>query len=166
MAQISPQRTVSQQATIWGLPLEPKILVIYDREAFVDALRRGFRVTFDSNIRAVFTGNPYEQIDQTGSMRLPILMEVKFEKNTPLWLDALIRKYNLSTEPTSKYNQGVEASFHLIGVPRARAFSDEGVSLSALAYLKHLLGIAAHGNLNGSDFFSTYNDEGLEKNNE
>lgn len=133
---ISPDRAVSHQPTIWGLPLEPRLLILYDREALVDAHRGGVRVTLDSNVHVVYTRNPYEPMGPVHRVPLPLVMEVKFERNLPVWLEIIVRKYQLRPEPISKYNQGAEAAFPLVGVARARAFSDEGISPHALGLLK------------------------------
>lgn len=138
---ISPGRAVSHQPAIWGLSLEPKVLVVYDREPLVDPGRSRFRVTLDSNLRAVFTSNPYAPIGVSDRIPLPVLMEVKFERNIPSWLEAFIRKYRLRGQSTSKYGHGVETAFPLLGVPRAHAFSDEGVAPPAVGVLKNLFGL-------------------------
>lgn len=138
--QISPGQPVSHQPAIWSFPLEPKVLVIYEREPFVDPRRLRFRVTLDSNLRAHFTGDPYAQLGLSDQIPVPLLMEVKFERHIPFWLENLIRKYRLQLQSTSKYCQGTEAAFPFVGVPRARAFSDEGVAPAALGLLKNLFG--------------------------
>ncbi len=137
---ISLGQPVSHQPAIWGLPLEPKVLVVYEREPLVDPRRSRFRVTLDSNLRARFSGDPYLPLGPADRIPLPLLMEVKFERHIPFWLENLIRKYHLQMQSTSKYCQGAEAAFPFVGVPRVRAFSDEGVAPAALGLLKNLFG--------------------------
>ncbi len=90
-----------------NMPLEPKVVLCYDRQAFFGT--RGedgdLRVTFDTNIRA----RRYDLDLRLGSYGENILdenlvlMEVKVDKSVPLWLARLMSEYKVRKRRFSKY---------------------------------------------------------------
>lgn len=133
--EIGKRLSPGNQPAIWSLPLEPKLLVVYDREPLVDPRQARFRLTFDMNIQARLTSNPYEEVGWADRLALPVIMEVKFERGIPAWLAVLIRKYDLRMESTSKYAQGKDAASWSLGVPRTGAVASGALASSALRYL-------------------------------
>ena len=88
----------------------PKLLLAYDREAFVSPIDAGLRVTFDHNIRwrdADFSlsrgsyGTPLFPDDR-------VLMEVKACGNLPKWLSDLLAAEKLYPSSFSKYGTWYE----------------------------------------------------------
>src|SRR5436190_409416 len=73
--QLVSGRPVSQQPVLWALPLEPKLLIVYDRVPLVDPRHPRLRLTLDFDIRARFTGDPYEPLGLTDRLPLPVVME-------------------------------------------------------------------------------------------
>ena len=93
---------------LWASPLQPTLLVVYEREPFVDP-RQSLRVTFDSNIRTVPTTDPYEPVSPTRRILDTVVVEMKFVGGIPLWLHAVIQKFQLARVGLSKYCSGIDA---------------------------------------------------------
>ncbi|MDW8803098.1 polyphosphate polymerase domain-containing protein [Clostridium sp. A1-XYC3] len=85
--------------------VEPKLYLAYDRKAMFGRDNREVRITFDTNIRTrrydlrLEAGNYGEPLLEKGKM----LMEVKVEKNIPLWLAKLLSEYKIYKTSFSKY---------------------------------------------------------------
>lgn len=98
-------------AELWSQNLQPKLLVLYDREPLFDARKPEFRVTFDSHIRSVSTRDPYERVSPTRRILDSVVMEAKFGPSMPMWLHAIIQKYALRQVGVSKYCLGIDSRF-------------------------------------------------------
>ena len=90
--------------------LRPKVLVQYARVPLEAKFIKRLRVTFDSNLKAAFTGDMQEDTLYSFSKDL-VVMEIKYLGSLPLWLGRIIQKYNLDRRPNSKYcNAALELS--------------------------------------------------------
>ncbi|MCM8710098.1 polyphosphate polymerase domain-containing protein [Clostridium sp. SYSU_GA19001] len=90
--------------------LEPKLYLAYDRKAMFGIESRDLRITFDTNIRSRRYDLRLESGDY-GESLLPEgkwLMEVKAEKNIPLWLTKLLSEYKIYKTSFSKYGKEYE----------------------------------------------------------
>lgn len=89
-------------------PLEPSILVLYDRVAFVDPdPNSNLRITFDRNVR-YRTDRLNLHSDLEGELILKdgkILMEVKSDYAIPLWLVKKLSQNKVYKQSFSKYGQ-------------------------------------------------------------
>lgn len=87
--------------------LEPKLYLAYDRKAVFGREDRNLRITFDSNIRTrrqdlrLESGDYGEKLLENDQL----LMEVKSEKNLPLWLSKLLSEKKLYKTSFSKYGR-------------------------------------------------------------
>lgn len=85
--------------------LEPKAYIAYDRKAMFGKDNREVRITFDTNIRT----RRYDLKLEAGDYGEPLLekgkclMEVKVEKNIPIWLSRLLSEYKIYKASFSKY---------------------------------------------------------------
>jgi len=85
--------------------LEPKTYIAYDRRAMFGKDNREVRITFDTNIRT----RRYDLKLEAGDYGEPLLekgkwlMEVKVEKNIPIWLARLLSEYKIYKASFSKY---------------------------------------------------------------
>jgi len=86
--------------------LRPIVLVIYDREAYTCKFDNRLRITFDKNLRY----SPFPSIEDLYSDDHPhkvlidhTIIEIKFDRNKPTWLQNIINKYQLSRQSLSKY---------------------------------------------------------------
>ncbi len=85
--------------------VEPKLYIAYDRKAMFGKDNREVRITFDTNIRTrrddlkLESGDYGEPLLEEGKC----LMEVKVEKNIPLWLSKLLSEYKIYKTSFSKY---------------------------------------------------------------
>ena len=85
--------------------LQPKLYLAYDRLAFFDKNDPQFRVSFDTNIRTrrydlTLDAGDYGQNMLTDDTWL---MEVKINKNLPLWFARLLQEYKMYKSSFSKY---------------------------------------------------------------
>ncbi len=87
--------------------LEPKLYLAYDRKAMFSKENRDLRITFDTNIRtrrydlALESGDYGECLMESDQW----LMEVKAERNIPLWLSKLLSEYKIYSTSFSKYGK-------------------------------------------------------------
>ena len=100
---------------------EPKVLVRYEREAYVSDVDYYGRVTFDRRITAQrvsgwdLEGDPkaWVSVDdawQGDGLHSPLVLELKCESAMPEWMNAVIKDFELSIQGFSKYSFGVEAT--------------------------------------------------------
>jgi hypothetical protein len=90
--------------------LEPKLYLAYDRKAMFGREQSDLRITFDTNIRTrrydlkLESGDYGDRLLESGKW----LMEVKAEKNIPLWLSRMLSEYNIYKTSFSKYGKEYE----------------------------------------------------------
>ncbi len=106
--------------------LRPITLVEYEREAFFSKFDKSLRITFDKNLRFKkidsFAIEEFENIDNVNRANYFIL-EIKFSKGFPKWLQKILTEQNLARKSYSKYVKSV----------------DEVIKLSANAYSTDLM---------------------------
>lgn len=87
--------------------LRPINLVVYDREAFTCKFDNRLRITFDKNLRYLpFPAVSDLYLDDYHLYKVLInhsILEIKFNKNKPVWLQNIITKYGLTRSSLSKY---------------------------------------------------------------
>ncbi len=91
--------------------LEPKLLVVYEREAYVGMQNRSERVTFDKNLRFLFEPELDEIFADDGFIyrfEPYFILELKFNGFMPKWMRRLTRQFSLSALSISKYCSGIE----------------------------------------------------------
>lgn len=85
--------------------LEPKVYLAYDRKALFGVRNRDLRITFDTNIRTrrydlkLESGDYGESLLESDQW----LMEVKAEKDIPVWLSKILTEYKIMPTSFSKY---------------------------------------------------------------
>lgn len=94
--------------------LAPKILVVYSREPYVGKYDKNLRITFDFGIKAKNTNDLFaldgEFTDVSGTN---IVMEVKFRRALPFYIEKIIQEFALVRVAYSKYCNGTEACYSL-----------------------------------------------------
>src|SRR3989344_4498004 len=96
--------------------LAPKVLITYSREPFVGKYNQNVRITFDYGIRAKRTDDLFAVSDSRGFADVSgtkVVMEVKFKGALPFYIDRILKDFDLSRVPHSKYCLGVEACYSL-----------------------------------------------------
>ena len=100
---------------------EPQIIVRYEREAYVSDVDRYARVTFDRHITATratdyaLAGDPDERLHHLDeswrydNLRSPVVLELKCETAVPVWLSAIIQRFELRQKGFSKYCFGIDS---------------------------------------------------------
>lgn len=90
--------------------LMPKMLIAYERLAFVGIEDNDFRITFDSNIRFRLTNLKLE-LGNSGNLILPkdtYIMEVKANFSYPLWFTKILSNLALYPISFSKYGSAYQ----------------------------------------------------------
>jgi hypothetical protein len=91
---------------------QPKALVSYSREAYVDPENDGVRVTLDRQIRI----SPRTVLDY--SLEMPeyvqpfgnnVVLELKFNNRFPIWFSQMARELGLARSAAAKYCEGMSA---------------------------------------------------------
>ena len=91
--------------------LEAKVIIDYQREAWIPLDKPTARITFDHNVRSasakeLFPLAPSYRRESTDI----VIMEIKTNDDNPKWLRELAKTHETKMEPNSKYSQGVELS--------------------------------------------------------
>ncbi|MBU0475085.1 MAG: polyphosphate polymerase domain-containing protein [Bacteroidetes bacterium] len=96
--------------------LNPITLVTYEREAFFSKFDNTLRITFDKNIRfqkaanfeALSLDHQYEAINHDF-----FVLEIKFSKGFPDWLQNILFAHKLTRKSFSKYAESVDSLINL-----------------------------------------------------
>lgn len=95
--------------------LTPKVLVDYEREALVPRDGGTERITFDHEVRFATAGELFPRRTFFVKARpQTIVMEVKVRDTSPPWLEDIVRRYELTSLPNSKYQWAVEQTQHAV----------------------------------------------------
>jgi len=95
--------------------LNPITLVTYEREAFFSKFDKSLRITFDKNIRYKKAEN-CDVLFSKDSHSVNsdfFILEIKFTKGFPDWLQKILQSLNLKRESFSKYTTSVEEIINL-----------------------------------------------------
>lgn len=88
------------------LQLRPRVLVAYDREAYIGVFDDSIRLTLDRNLRCV-PGESADDVFYTGTdwrfVNTYCILELKFNNVLPFFYKRLIQRLNLWAESISKY---------------------------------------------------------------
>lgn len=91
---------------VYSRNLRPTVLVIYEREAYQSKFDSTVRITFDKNLRSsaypALTGL-YSEDRAVRSLNKHFILEVKFNKHFPSWLNPIISAQGLRRQAASKY---------------------------------------------------------------
>jgi len=104
--------------------LAPKMLIEYEREAYISDIDSYARLTFDRKImvqpqeKLDFEADPkgfrvVDHVAQTRTQEPMTVLELKFERRPPAWMSALVRRLELVRLSFSKYCYGVNAELSL-----------------------------------------------------
>jgi SPX domain protein involved in polyphosphate accumulation len=91
--------------------LEPKTLVVYDREPFQCRFGSSLRITFDKNLRTKTVSDFDALFDDDGlkrSFHNKFIFEVKFYQVLPQWITTVLNKFELTRIAVSKYTTSVD----------------------------------------------------------
>ena len=93
--------------------LRPKVLVDYEREAFVPLIESDTRVTFDHLVRFANSSELFPSNAHFRSLeRHQVILEIKVREDQPNWLQGIVKKLSLSSAPNSKYVDGIRQTRH------------------------------------------------------
>lgn len=91
----------------------PRVLVRYDREAYVGATDPDVRVTLDRRLRAAETSRAELRLEGPGFRTVgerSVILELKFNERCPAWLVQLIQRFELRRTSYSKYCATIECT--------------------------------------------------------
>jgi len=86
--------------------LKPVVLVIYEREAFLDRYKNEVRMTIDKNLRSIaYPGidDLYSEAKTVPAIPGKFIFEVKFKDTFPSWLRPITARLGMVKQSASKY---------------------------------------------------------------
>jgi SPX domain protein involved in polyphosphate accumulation len=92
----------------------PRVLVRYDREAWVAADGSDTRVTFDRGLRTLRAEAPIVLVDAPGFRAVEargVVLELKFNDRCPSWLQNVVRRHSLRRISFSKYCRSLDRAW-------------------------------------------------------
>ena len=95
--------------------LEPRMVISYQREAFMGIYESGLRITFDHRCKYRDKELEIGGIFDEGKYFLPpelAIMEIKFNEVVPLWLCSYLNRLECRVQRISKYCTAVEAAVY------------------------------------------------------
>lgn len=97
---------------VFSKNLRPVVLVVYEREPYLSKFDNTVRITFDKNLRGV--GYPaleklYDDNGLSSALNNHFILEVKFNKTFPGWLNPAISRFGLRKQSASKYVMTMDA---------------------------------------------------------
>ncbi len=98
-----------------SLNLEPSLLVLYDRDAYMDMYNERVRLTIDYNVRTLYAPRLTDLF--TNECLMPVtdnscILELKFDEFMPKWMRRLVQVIQVRPESISKYSMGIEGHFN------------------------------------------------------
>ncbi len=94
--------------------LKPKVLIVYEREAYHGLMDDGVRITFDKNIRSSLQPEWKDMFNQKGLKHLfpsHFILEIKyFTDRMPVWAKSMIQEFHLRNDALSKYTIGYDVN--------------------------------------------------------
>ncbi len=96
--------------------IKPKLLNSYNRLAFISEHNPGLRVTIDKDISYCMTNEIRFDLPTRGTTwsHGKSVIEIKFDRYVPQFITDMIRDYQLTHEPVSKYCDSVISNYLLI----------------------------------------------------
>ena len=94
----------------------PVILIDYEREAYYSKLDSTLRITFDKNLRSKSLPQIKDLYnDEYLKFAMPgkFILEIKFFGGFPIWLQKIIRRFELNRQAISKYTICVDTQYEL-----------------------------------------------------
>jgi hypothetical protein len=91
--------------------LEPKVLVVYEREPFECKFGSKLRITIDKQLRSKLVDG-FDDLFNDGGLvecfRKLFILEVKFFQVLPQWIGRVLEKYDLTRIAVSKYTSSID----------------------------------------------------------
>jgi hypothetical protein len=94
-----------------GVGANPVALVRYSRKAYEARGSHRLRITFDREVGYAPWSRPSVVVDGPRWQRLPlgrVVLEIKFTGRYPVWLETLVRRFDLVSRSVSKYGLSLE----------------------------------------------------------
>ena len=98
---------------VFSKNLHPVVLIVYEREAYLSKFDSTVRITFDKNLRskAYPTINElYQEEKIKATLSDHFILEVKFNRSFPGWLNPIISRFALRKQSASKYVISMDAN--------------------------------------------------------
>jgi SPX domain protein involved in polyphosphate accumulation len=92
--------------------LVPTLLVVYEREAYIEKGLDKNRVTIDTNVRVLSKPDLSELMDTDNFVTVTddrVILELKFDDMMPQWMKNLTAEFRLKKQSISKYCLGIDA---------------------------------------------------------
>jgi SPX domain protein involved in polyphosphate accumulation len=91
--------------------LEPKVLIVYNREAYECKFGSQLRITFDKDLHSKVVSNVHQLFEEDGlksAYHREFILEIKFFQVLPQWIKNVLEKYDLTRLAVSKYTSSID----------------------------------------------------------
>ncbi len=91
---------------VFSKNLRPVVLIVYEREAYLSKFDSTVRITFDKNLRSKAYPSIKELYDEDkikAALADHFILEVKFNRSFPGWLNPIVSRFGLKRQSASKY---------------------------------------------------------------
>ncbi len=96
--------------------VHPSVLIVYNREAYLDKANPRIRITLDKDLR-FFAFPGLDDLYKEDNLRYVIpgrfILEVKFDHNLPFWFKEVRKKFDLKRLSASKYNMCLDTHYRI-----------------------------------------------------
>jgi len=106
--------------------MQPVVLIVYEREAYLSKFDSTVRVTFDKNLRssAYPTINElYREDDIKPALDGNFILEIKFNKSFPGWMQPIVALLGLKKQSASKYVISMDNNKIVKNVTQSRIYT-------------------------------------------
>jgi hypothetical protein len=106
--------------------LRPVVLVIYEREAYLSRFDSTVRITFDKNLRSKdypAINELYREEHVKDTLADHFILEVKFNKSFPGWMNPVISQLSLNKQSASKYVMSIDANNIVDSVSKSKIYT-------------------------------------------
>lgn len=106
--------------------LRPVVLVVYEREAYLSKFDSSVRITLDKNLRSKAYPS-IEELYQEEKIKSTLsdhfILEVKFNRSFPGWLNPIISRFGLRKQSASKYVISMDANNIIKGLTKSKIYT-------------------------------------------
>jgi len=111
---------------VFSKNMRPVVLIVYEREAYLSKFDSTVRITFDKNLRSrayPSIKELYEEDRFKSALGHQFILEVKFNKSFPGWLNPVISQLSLRKQSASKYVISMDSNKIAKDITRSKIYT-------------------------------------------
>jgi len=111
---------------VFSKNLRPVVLIIYEREAYLSKFDSTVRITFDKNLRSKAYPSIrelYQEERIKAALANQFILEVKFNRSFPGWLNPVIAQLSLRKQSASKYVISMDSNKIVKSITRSKIYT-------------------------------------------